>query len=240
MLTGESIPVEKGPGEEVIGATLNKVGSFRFRATKVGKDTALAQIIRLVQEAQGSKALIQRLADVVTGYFVPAVLAIAALTFMVWLAFGPGPSFNVALLNAVAVLIIACPCALGLATPTSIMVGTGKGAENGVLFRNAEALERLHNVKAVVLDKTGTLTEGKPRVTDVLRRPEAPTEDEIVRLVAIAERGSEHPLGEAIVRFAREARSLTLADATAFEAVSGEGIAATAEGRELMVGRQTL
>ncbi len=193
--------------------------------------------MRLVQEAQGSKAPIQRLADLVTSYFVPAVLGIATLTFGAWFVFGPQPAFNLALLNMVAVLIIACPCALGLATPTSIMVGTGKGAENGVLFRSAEALERLHKVRAVVFDKTGTLTEGKPRVTDVVRAPDAPAEDEIVRLAAIAERGSEHPLGEAIVRFAREERSIALADGTAFEAVSGQGIAATAESREVLIGR---
>jgi Cu+-exporting ATPase len=168
---------------------------------------------------------------------VPAVLGIAALTFAAWLAFGPQPAFNLALLNTVAVLIIACPCALGLATPTSIMVGTGKGAENGVLFRNAEALERLHRIRAVVLDKTGTLTEGKPRVTDVVRAADAPPEDEIVRLVAIAERGSEHPLGEAIVRFAREERALEIGDAAHFESFSGRGIAATVDGQRVLVGK---
>jgi Cu+-exporting ATPase len=237
MVTGEPIPVTKTVGEEVIGGTLNTSGSFRFEATRVGRDTVLAQIIRLVQEAQGSKAPIQRLADVVTSYFVPAVLGIAVLTFAAWYIIGPEPAFNLALLNTVAVLIIACPCALGLATPTSIMVGTGKGAENGVLFRNAEALERLHKIDSVVLDKTGTLTEGKPRVTDIVRAPDAPPEDDVVRLAAIAERGSEHPLGEAIVRFAREERTFALADAAAFEAVPGHGIAATAEEREILIGR---
>jgi Cu+-exporting ATPase len=237
MVTGEPMPVTKEPGDEVIGATLNTLGSFRFEATRVGRDTVLAQIVRLVQEAQGSKAPIQRLADLVTGYFVPAVLGIAGLTFVIWFVLGPQPAFNLALLNMVAVLIIACPCALGLATPTSIMVGTGKGAENGVLFRNAEALERLHKVRAIVLDKTGTLTEGKPRVTDVVLAPGALAEAEIARLAAVAERGSEHPLGEAIVRFARDERSLTLTDATAFEAVSGQGIAATADGRAVLAGR---
>jgi P-type Cu+ transporter len=237
MITGEAIPVTKESGAEVIGGTVNTTGAFRFEATRVGRDTVLAQIVRLVQEAQGSKAPIQRLADVVTGYFVPAVLGIAALTFVVWYAFGPAPAFNLALLNMVAVLIIACPCALGLATPTSIMVGTGKGAENGILFRNAEALERLHNVRAVVLDKTGTLTEGKPRVTDVIRAPGAPDEGEILRLAASAERGSEHPLGEAVVRFAREEKEIELAEADAFEAVSGQGIAATVDRRDLLVGR---
>jgi Cu+-exporting ATPase len=237
MVTGESIPVVKESGAEVIGGTLNTSGSFRFEATRVGRDTVLAQIVRLVQDAQGSKAPIQRLADLVTGYFVPAVLGIAALTFVVWFAFGPQPSFNLALLNTVAVLIIACPCALGLATPTSIMVGTGKGAEHGVLFRNAEALERLHKVRAIVLDKTGTLTEGAPSVTDILRLPDSPPEDDVLRLAAAAERGSEHPLGEAVVQFARDDRSLPLADASAFAAVSGQGVAATVDGRTVLVGR---
>ena len=237
MVTGEPIPVTKTAGEEVIGGTLNTSGSFRFEATRVGRDTVLAQIVRLVQEAQGSKAPIQRLADQVTSYFVPAVLAIAAATFVLWFVLGPEPSFNLALLNMVAVLIIACPCALGLATPTSIMVGTGKGAENGVLFRNAEALERLHKVRAVVLDKTGTLTEGKPRVTDVVQAPDALPEAELVRLAAAAERGSEHPLGEAIVRFARDDRALELPDATEFEAVSGQGIAAVVDGHAVLIGR---
>ncbi|MBI2755402.1 MAG: copper-translocating P-type ATPase [Chloroflexi bacterium] len=237
MVTGESIAVTKERGDEVIGGTINTMGSFRFEATRVGRDTVLAQIVRLVQDAQGSKAPIQRLADLVTSYFVPVVLGVAALTFAVWFAFGPQPAFNLALLNMVGVLIIACPCALGLATPTSIMVGTGKGAENGVLFRNAEALERLHNVRVVVLDKTGTLTEGRPRVTDILRADGAPEEAELLRLTASAERGSEHPLGEAIVRFARDDRALDLSDATTFEAVSGEGIAALVDGREILVGR---
>ncbi len=237
MVTGESMPVTKEPDDEVIGGTLNTSGSFRFEATRVGRDTVLAQIVRLVQDAQGSKAPIQRLADLVTSYFVPAVLGIAALTFIAWFAFGPQPAFNLALLNTVAVLIIACPCALGLATPTSIMVGTGKGAENGILFRNADALERLHKVRAVVLDKTGTLTEGKPRVTDVVRAEGAPAEDDLLRLIAAAERGSEHPLGEAIVRFARDERGLEPADATDFEAVSGHGIAATVDGKQILVGR---
>jgi len=224
MLTGESIPVEKGPSDEVIGATLNKVGSFRFRATKVGKDTALAQIIRLVEEAQGSKAPIQRLADVVTSYFVPAVIGLAVLTFIVWFIVGPEPRLNHALLNFVAVLIIACPCALGLATPTSIMVGTGKGAENGVLFRSAEALETLHKVRAIVLDKTGTLTAGKPVVTSVVTA-NGMAEREVLRLAASAERGSEHPLGEAVVERAK-AEGLELAQVDRFAAIPGRGIEA--------------
>ena len=237
MVTGESMPVSKAAGDEVIGGTMNGSGSFSFEARRVGRDTVLAQIVRLVQDAQGSKAPIQRLADAVTGYFVPAVLLIAAVTFIVWFVAGPQPAFNLALLNMVAVLIIACPCALGLATPTSIMVGTGKGAENGVLFRNAEALERLHQVRVAVLDKTGTLTEGRPRVTDVVRAEGGPDESEVLRLAAAAERGSEHPLGEAIVRFADEERGLPIPEAVAFESTSGQGIRARVDGHEVLVGR---
>ena len=237
MITGESLPIAKRADDLVIGGTLNTTGTLTFRATRVGADTVLARIIRLVSEAQGSRAPIQRLADVVTGYFVPAVLGLAALTFVVWYLAGPAPAFNLALLNTVAVLIIACPCALGLATPTSIMVGTGKGAEAGVLFRNAEALERLGSVRSIVLDKTGTLTEGKPRVTDVARAADAPSEARILALVAAAERGSEHPLGAAIVREAIESRGMDLADATAFEAVAGGGIRATVRGVSVLVGR---
>jgi len=237
MITGESLPVAKRADDLVIGATLNTTGTLTFRATRVGADTVLAKIIRLVSEAQGSRAPIQRLADVVTGYFVPAVLGLAALTFVVWFVAGPAPAFNLALLNTVAVLIIACPCALGLATPTSIMVGTGKGAEAGVLFRNAEALERLGSVRAIVLDKTGTLTEGKPRVTDVVRLDGAPEEARLLALVAAAERGSEHPVADAIVRDAVQARGLNLPEATAFEATAGEGIGAVVDGMALRVGR---
>ncbi|MEX1172740.1 MAG: heavy metal translocating P-type ATPase [Chloroflexota bacterium] len=237
MITGESLPVSKRPEDLVIGGTLNTTGTLTFRATRVGAGTVLARIIRLVSEAQGSRAPIQRLADLVTGYFVPAVLGLAALTFVVWFLFGPAPAFNLALLNTVAVLIIACPCALGLATPTSIMVGTGKGAEAGVLFRNAEALERLGSVKAVVLDKTGTLTEGKPRVTDIVRAAGAPAEDDLLALVAAAERASEHPLADAIVREATETRAISLPDATDFLATVGGGIVATVSGRRVLVGR---
>jgi len=237
MITGESLPVAKRADDLVVGGTLNTTGTLTFRATRVGADTVLARIIRLVSEAQGSRAPIQRLADVVTGYFVPMVLGLAAFTFVVWFAFGPEPAFNLALLNTVAVLIIACPCALGLATPTSIMVGTGKGAENGILFRNAEALERLGSVKAVVLDKTGTLTEGKPRVTDIVRAAGAPDENELLALVAAAERGSEHPLADAIVREATDTRGLALGDATDFLATAGGGVAATVAGRRVLVGR---
>ena len=236
MLTGEPIPVTKRRDDDVAGGTLNTSGSFTFTATRVGRDTVLAQIVRLVQEAQGSKAPIQRLADRVTEIFVPLVLVIAALTFVAWLLFGPAPAFNHALLAMVAVLIIACPCALGLATPTSIMVGAGKGAENGILFRNAEALERLGRVNVVILDKTGTLTEGKPRLTEVAVGADAPPEAEILRLAAAAERGSEHPLGLAIVQGARE-RGITVPEADGFEAVAGAGVRATVEGRAVLVAR---
>jgi len=234
MISGEPIPVTKEPGDEVIGATINKTGSFRFRATRVGKDTTLAQIIKLVEEAQGSKAPIQRLADTVSSYFVPAVIGIAAVTFLIW--YFLGPSFAHALLSFVAVLIIACPCALGLATPTAIMVATGKGAENGVLIKSGEALETAHKVKAVVLDKTGTLTQGKPVVTDIV--PIDMSEEELLRLAASAERGSEHPLGEAIVKAAEE-RNITLATPTDFEAIPGMGIGALVDGRSVLVGSQS-
>ena len=243
MLTGESIPVEKRPGDPVIGATLNKTGMFRFEATKVGKDTVLAQIIRLVEEAQGSKAPIQRLADRVAGIFVPTVIGIAVLTFAVWWAVGPHPAFLFAMLNFVAVLIIACPCALGLATPTAIMVGTGKGAELGILIRSGESLETVHKVRTVVFDKTGTLTKGEPEVTDIVsgqpgiaedeRRAES--RDEILRLAASLERGSEHPLGEAIVRRAK-GDGLTLSDVEGFEAVPGQGVRGKVDGRDVLLG----
>ena len=238
MLTGESLPVDKGPGDEVIGATLNRTGAFTFKALKVGRDTMLAQIIRLVQEAQGSKAPIQRLADRVAAYFVPAVMALAALTFLVWLIFGPDPSLTYALVTFVAVLIIACPCALGLATPTAIMVGTGRGAEQGVLIKSGEALESAHRTNTVVLDKTGTLTKGVPSVTDI-RALSGFGEAEVLRLAASAEWGSEHPLGEAIVRRANE-RALVLSRPERFEAVPGRGITAEVEGRQLLVGNPLL
>jgi Cu+-exporting ATPase len=233
MITGESMPVEKAPGDEVVGATVNLTGAFRFEARKVGRDTTLAQIVRLIQEAQGSKAPIQRLADTVASYFVPAVIALAVADFGVWLAFGPEPAFNAALISFVAVLIIACPCALGLATPTAIMVGTGKGAENGVLVRSAEALEIAHRTDAVVLDKTGTVTVGRPHVTDVVAA--VGTERDVLWLAASAERGSEHPLGAAIVEHARS-QGLDLADATAFAALPGQGIEATVDGRTVVLG----
>jgi P-type Cu+ transporter len=234
MITGESIPVTKRVGDEVIGATMNTSGSFRFAATKVGEDTALQQIVRMVEEAQGSKAPIQRLADRISAVFVPAVIGVGAATFAIWLLFGPEPAFTFALLNTVAVLIIACPCAMGLATPTSIMVGTGKGAESGILIKGGEALEGAHKLDTVVLDKTGTLTRGEPELTDVVPTNGVP-EEELLRLLASAELGSEHPLGEAIVRGARD-RGLPLAEADEFEAISGGGIRARVEGRDVLVG----
>jgi Cu+-exporting ATPase len=237
MLTGESIPVEKTAESPVFGATINKTGSFRFRATKVGTDTALAQIIRMVQEAQGSKAPIQRLADQIASYFVPIVIGIATVTFAVWFFVGPSPAFTYALLNLVAVLIIACPCALGLATPTAIMVGTGKGAEWGVLIRSAEALETMHKVGVIVFDKTGTLTVGKPVVTDVVTTQV--TEEELLRLAASAERGSEHPLGEAIVAAAVE-QGVALEEAKEFNAVPGFGIEASINGTWMSLGNLAL
>ena len=238
MLTGESLPVDKEPGDEVVGATLNKTGAFRFRATRVGKDTALAQIIRLVEEAQGSKAPIQRLADFVASVFVPIVFVVAAVTFAVWLAFGPAPAFTLAMLAFVSVLIIACPCAMGLATPTAIMVGTGKGAENGILIRSGEALERAHKLQAIVLDKTGTLTTGRPAVTDVVRAT-AMTEERLLVLAASAERGSEHPLGQAIVERAK-AQGLELFDHGVFAALPGHGIEADVDGVRVLIGNQRL
>jgi Cu+-exporting ATPase len=238
MLTGESLPVDKGPGDEVIGATLNRTGSFVFRATRVGRDTTLAQIVRLVEEAQGSKAPMQRLADTVAGYFVPVVLVLAALTFAGWLLFGPAPALTFALTTTIAVLIIACPCALGLATPTAIMVGTGKAAELGILIRGGEALEQARKIDTIVLDKTGTLTRGKPAVVDVVAADGLP-EPDLLRLAAAAEVGSEHPLGEAIVVRAREA-GLELPKAEAFESVTGKGVRARVDGRDVLIGNRAL
>jgi Cu+-exporting ATPase len=240
MLTGESLPVEKAPGESVIGATLNKLGSLKFEATKVGKETALAQIIRLVEEAQGSKAPIQKLADRVSAVFVPMVIAIAALTFLTWYFLAPeawgGHDFTKALINMVAVLVIACPCAMGLATPTAVMVGTGKGAEMGILFRNSEALERAGNIGVVVLDKTGTITKGQPAVTDIVQlNGIGRTEDDLLMLAASVEKGSEHPLGEAIWAEAT-ARGLSLTETTGFKAVPGHGVQAEVQGRKVAVG----
>jgi Cu+-exporting ATPase len=238
MITGESIPVEKKVGDDVIGSTLNKTGSFRFQATKVGKETALAQIIKLVEEAQGSKAPVQRLADLIAAYFVPAVIGVATATFVLWYFFGPAPALTFALLNFVAVLIIACPCALGLATPTAIMVGTGKGAENGVLIRSAEALERAHKTKAIILDKTGTLTQGQPVVTDIVTAAFY-GETDLLALAASAEQGSEHPLGEAIVTAAKE-REVTLSLASEFNAIPGHGIESSINGHRVILGNLKL
>jgi Cu+-exporting ATPase len=236
MLTGESVPVEKTPEARVFGGTVNRTGSFLFRATRVGAETTLARIIRLVEEAQGSRAPIQRLADRVAAVFVPVVLVIAALTFAAWWLLGPAPSFLYALANAVAVLVIACPCAMGLATPTAIMVATGRGAEHGILVKSAAALELLHRVDTVILDKTGTLTVGRPAVTDVVPAPGA-AEDDVLALGAAAEQGSEHPLGEAILTAAK-ARGLSLPPVTEFAAVPGQGIDAMApEGRVLLGNR---
>jgi Cu+-exporting ATPase len=238
MVTGESLPVEKKTGDTVIGATINKTGTFKFEATKVGKDTVLAQIIRLVQEAQGSKPPIARMVDVIASYFVPVVIAIAIVTFLVWYFFGPHPALTYAFLNFVAVLIIACPCALGLATPTSIMVGTGKGAENGILIRGAEALETAHQLNTIVLDKTGTLTKGEPSVTDIIES-ERFSKKEILTLAASAEKGSEHPLGEAIVNKAKE-ENLILLDSKNFQAIAGHGIEVTIDSKKVLLGNLRL
>ena len=234
MLTGEPLPVTKQTGDTVIGATLNKSGSFRLRATRVGRDTVLQQIIRMVQQAQGSKAPIQRLADIIAGYFVPVVICIAIATFVLWFDFAPSDErLTMALITFVSVLIIACPCALGLATPTAIMVGTGRGAQSGILIKGGEALETAHRITTVVLDKTGTITRGAPTVTDIVAVGMA--EKTLLRLVAAAEAGSEHPLGEAIVRSAKE-RELDRPAARDFQAISGFGIEATVEDRPILIG----
>jgi Cu+-exporting ATPase len=237
MLTGESMPVEKNIGDKVVGATINKNGFLKFRATKVGKDTALAQIIRLVEQAQGSKAPIQRLADSVSGIFVPIVIGIAITTLLVWF-FLAGEPFVFALTAFIAVLVIACPCALGLATPTAIMVGTGKGAQNGILIKSAEALERAHRIDSIVFDKTGTLTKGKPAVTDTVAMGGF-AQNEILRVAAIAEKGSEHPLAAAIVEAAKDGNQ-ELADPEVFEALSGRGVLAKVEGQEVLLGTRAL
>ena len=238
MLTGESLPVDKKTGDPVIGATINKTGTFTFEATKVGKDTMLSQIIRMVQEAQGSKAPIQRLADTISSIFVPTVIGIGLITFGLWYVFGPTETkFTFALVNFIAVLIIACPCAMGLATPTAIMVGTGKGAEQGILFKNAESLERAQKIDMVVLDKTGTLTRGEPTMTDVIR--DSMSEQEVLFFAGSAEKGSEHPLGEAIVRGAIE-KGITFEQADEFEALPGHGIRATLQGKEVIIGNERL
>jgi Cu+-exporting ATPase len=245
MLTGESLPVEKKPGDSVIGGTLNKFGMLKFEATKVGRETALAQIVKLVEDAQGSKAPIQKLADQVSAVFVPIVIGIAVLTFAGWYFFGPPLAINAdidvftrALINMVAVLVIACPCAMGLATPTAVMVGTGKGAEAGILFRSSEALERAGNVKVVILDKTGTITKGQPAVTNIITNSQLPKE-ELLRLAASVEKGSEHPLGEAIWAEATT-RGLTLAKPSGFKAEPGHGVQAEVDGRTVAVGNMRM
>jgi len=238
MVTGEPMPVTKRAGEPVIGATINTTGSLRVRAAKVGSDTMLAQIIKMVQRAQASRAPIQRLADAVSGFFVPAVIAIAIITFAVWLVAGPAPAFTLALVSAIAVLIIACPCALGLATPLSIQVGTGKGARAGILIRSAEALETSQRLDTIVLDKTGTITVGQPALTDI--RPASPwTSNDLLALVAAAESESEHPLAAAIVTGARE-RGVSIPTAMAFESVTGKGVQASVNGRTVLVGNARL
>lgn len=237
MVSGESMPVEKNRGDNVIGATINRTGSFRFEATKVGKDTMLSHIIDMVQAAQGSKPPIARMADLIAAYFVPSVLGIATLTFLVWYIFGPSPSFTYAVLNFIAVLIIACPCALGLATPTSIMVGTGKGAENGILIRSGEALETAHKIDTVIFDKTGTLTKGSPEVTDIVSAGMA--DPKVLFYAASAEKNSEHPLGEAIIKKAVEMK-IDLGDPVDFQAIPGHGIRAGIGGRTVLLGNEKL
>lgn len=234
MITGESIPVEKKINDKVIGATINKNGMLKIKAVKIGKDTVLAQIIRLVEEAQGSKAPIQRLADKVSGIFVPIVIVISIITFLVWYFFGPAPAFTFALVNFVSVLIIACPCALGLATPTAIMVGTGKGAESGILIKNGEALETAHKINSVIFDKTGTLTKGKPEVTDIVQVSK--TKDAL-KFAAIVEKHSEHPLASAILE---KAKKMKIPDAHGFNAISGKGVIAKYQGKTILFGNRKL
>jgi P-type Cu+ transporter len=238
VVTGESVPVDKRPGDHVIGSSVNKTGAFTFRATRVGRDTALAQIVKMVQRAQNSKPPIGRLVDKVSSYFVPSVMIIAILTFLVWFNFGPQPVLNYSIVTMVAVLVIACPCALGLATPISLMVGVGKAAEHGVLIRNGEALETASRLATIVLDKTGTITKGKPELTDVLPLVSF-TEKELLRLAAVADRRSEHPLAEAIVRGARD-RGIEVGEPEQFNAIPGHGVEAVVEGKRVTVGNLRL
>ncbi|MGF1676111.1 MAG: heavy metal translocating P-type ATPase [Rivularia sp. (in: cyanobacteria)] len=236
MMTGESLPVKKQPGDQVIGATINKTGSFKFKATRIGKDTVLSQIVQLVRQAQGSKAPIQRLADQVTGWFVPVVIAIAICTFVIWYTLG---NISLALITTVSVLIIACPCALGLATPTSVMVGTGKGAENGILIKGGESLELAHKIQTIVLDKTGTLTEGKPTVTNFITVGGTANQNELklIQLAASLEHNSEHPLAEAVVRYA-ESQNVEITDVDDFEAVAGSGVQGYVSEKLVQIGTQ--
>ena len=235
MLTGESIPVEKTVGSSVVGASINKTGFIKYRATKVGKDTALSQIVKLIEEAQGSKAPIAKLADVISAYFVPTVIILAVISSIGWLIAGETPLFSITIF--IAVLVIACPCALGLATPTAIMVGTGKGAENGVLIKGGEALETAHTINTIVFDKTGTITEGKPVVTDIVTS--GIPADELLAIAASAEKGSEHPLGEAIVKSAEE-KSLQFKNIDEFKAIPGHGIEVKIEGKDILLGNKKL
>jgi len=245
MLTGESLPVGKNPGDEIIGGTINKLGLLKFEATRIGKETALAQIIALVEEAQASKAPIQNLADKISAIFVPTVIAIAAITFLAWYFLVPLPAdssvslFTRALINMVAVLVIACPCAMGLATPTAVMVGTGKGAQLGILIKKSESLERAGAITTVVLDKTGTITKGQPAITAIHLHEFPGGEDEVIRLAASAETGSEHPLSEALTAEANS-RSLTLGEPLGFSAIAGQGVRAEVDGRQILVGNQRL
>ena len=238
MVTGESIPIEKNPGDKVIGATVNGTGSLIMEAQRVGADTLLSQIVHMVAQAQRSRAPIQKLADLVAGYFVPVVVAIAVLTFIVWAIFGPPPAMAHAIINAVAVLIIACPCALGLATPMSIMTATGKGATVGVLFKNAEAIEVMRQIDTLVVDKTGTLTEGKPKLVSDVAGAHL-DEATLLRLAATLERGSEHPLAAAIVGGTQE-RGITLGQAEHFESVTGKGVMGQVDGRQVALGNRAL
>ena len=236
MISGESIPVEKIKGKEVIGATINKTGSFKFKTTKIGKDTALAQIVKLVEEAQGSKAPIQKLADSISAYFVPIVVAIAVTSFLVWFFLGFG--FTFALTIFVAVLIIACPCALGLATPTAVMVGTGLGAQHGILIRSADTLQAAHTLDTIVFDKTGTLTQGKPLVTDIVELGNL-KQIEILKYAGIVEKSSEHPLGEASINRANE-KKIALPKAESFNSLTGKGVEAVYENKTISLGNRTL
>jgi len=245
MVTGESMPSTKYKGDTVIGATMNKSGSFVYKATKVGKDTMLSQIIKLVEEAQGSKAPIQRLADIISSYFVPIVIMLAITTFVGWYVFGPSGSLIFAMLNSIAVLIIACPCAMGLATPTAIMVGTGIGAQHGILIKDAESLETAHKVNTIIFDKTGTLTKGQPEVTDIIliskikdqrSNIQIKNQKELIQLAASVEKHSEHPLGEAIVKKAKEEK-LTLSGISAFKSITGRGVEGKIAGKNIYVGR---
>jgi Cu+-exporting ATPase len=238
IVTGESVPVDKKAGDHVIGSSINKTGAFTFRATKVGRDTALAQIVRMVEQAQSSKPPIGRLVDKISSYFVPSVMILGVLTFLAWFNFGPQPALNYAVITMVAVLVIACPCALGLATPISLIVGVGKAAENGVLIRNGDALETASRLTTIVLDKTGTITKGKPELTDVLPL-KGYTEEELLRLAAVADRRSEHPLAQAIVKGAR-GRGVEIGEPEDFNAIPGHGVEATVEGQRIFVGNRKL